>query len=683
MKKIIAIITIFTLLFSLCVPVFGATANEDHARVLELIKKRLPNSNLFDEFDSSSYKSGGKISYDFYWYNSDDKENFTSMQATVSESGFITSYYYNDSSKETYSSKPTIKKIDTDYAMEKCALLVEKLNPALIGIFTLSPNNTYDLNSRTHRFIVQRTENGIPVYGDTGFVTVDENADTILSFNMNYTEGITFPDFQNTISKEDAQKAFAEKIGMTLLYETEYLQGEPAPFVAYKVDASNTYINALSGETVNPVNPKYDIYLNNKNESLMQDSATGGAKPEFSEAELKELEKIAGLLNEDDACKMIKNDTALSVDKNASLTSSSLYSNGKDKYFYNMRFETDESEYINVTFDAKTGEVQSFNRSYSDYKNYEGKKADEALAKKYVAQLAPKYYSVDDCGKYRFEKCESNTFSFVRYENDIPFFYDKIQIRIAPDNGEILSYSVSHTDANFSYPDSILSRADACVKLFGQIDYDLFYYPACTKEDMEFCDTSYLLYMLDEEKNPTIKADSGNLAFDYESEKMGEYTDISGHWAESIINELAKYSIGFSENEFRPDDVIVQKDFVALLCAICAGYYPGIIGKNYNYTSAYDNAENMNIIKEGEKAPEEAVTREKAAIYMVRAIDLEKVAELDGIYRSLYEDVTENIGYISILTGMKIVSGYNGCFNPQREITRAEAMVMIYNYLSN
>ncbi len=683
MKKTLTIITLFCLIFTLCAPSYAARTDEAHAAVLESIKQRIPDTNSFDEFDSSSYKTGEKTAYNFSWYNSENEESFKSMQVNVTDSGFITSFHYNDSSKEVYSSKPSLKKLDTNTAMEKTISLIEKLNPVLIGKFTLSPRGTSDLNSKNHRFTLQRTENGIAVYGDTGYVTISENADVILSFNMQYTEGLSFPDCEKIISKEEAQKAFAEKIGMTLLYEMNYTENNPAPFVAYRIDAGREYIDALTGDVITPTEPKVEIFMD-KNESASADSALGAAKPSFSQAELDELEKISGLMDEDDASSVVKNNKTLSVSKDAALAYASLYADGKDNYFYNLRFETENGERINATLNAKNGEIKSFNRSYSDYRDYKDKTVDEALAKACVEALASDYYKADDSGEYRFENANNQSFTFVRYINDIPFFNDTITITIAPDTGAVLSYYFSRTEAEFPYPESLLTENEACEKLFEQVDYNLFYYPACSEEEKEYCDIAHLVYIPDENKNALIYADSGKLVYDEsESEVTGKYTDISGHWAEDIIKELAAYAIGFSDDKFRPDDVIVQKDFVELLTSVVARNYPVVIGKNHSYDSAYFYAGNRNIIKDGEKAPEEAVTREKAAVYMIRAIELEEVASLKGIYRSLYDDVTDNTGYISILSGMKILSGYNGLFNPQREMTRAEAMVMIYNYLSN
>jgi len=684
MKKLLAIITVLCFVLTLCTPGIAATTDEEHARVLQLIKSRIPDTQEFGEFDSSSYKNNGKTVYNFSWQQiSEDDEALKTMHISATESGIITSYNYNDFSKETHSSKPSLKKIDTQQAMKSCKELFAKINPIMEGKFELFARGSESLNSKTYNFGIQRTENGIPVYGDSGYVTLNEAADEIISFNITYTENVVFPDGGEVISKEDAQNKFAEKIGMTLLYEMSYSSDEPLPFVAYKLDTYNTYIDAVSGEAIKPISPKYDRYLS-KNEAAMDSAAPTVSAGGFSKAELSELEKISGLMTEEEAVDAVKNNPTLSLSKDTSLKYSSLYGAGDDKYIYNMRFETEAGDRMNVAFDAKTGEISSFNRSYAEYKDYKDKTADEAKAKQYVASLAPEYYSVDDSGDYRLEENNNPEFTFVRYVNNIPFYNDSISIRISPEDNALLSYYFSRTDVEFPYPDSILSEKEGCDRLFEQVDYDLYYYPACSAEKMDHCDIVHLVYILDESKNHTIYADSGNLVNSgSESEITGNYTDISGHWAEKIIKELAKYAIGFADDEFRPDDVIVQKDYIELLTSVVARNYPVVIAKNHNYENTYSYASRRNIIKPGEEAPEDAVTREKAAVYMIRAIDLEPVAQLENIYRPMYSDVTENTGYISLLTGMKIVNGFDGYFNPQKQITRAEAMVMIYNYLAN
>ena len=68
---------------------------------------------------------------------------------------------------------------------------------------------------------------------------------------------------------------------------------------------------------------------------------------------------------------------------------------------------------------------------------------------------------------------------------------------------------------------------------------------------------------------------------------------------------------------------------------------------------------------------------------MIRAMGAEKYAELSGIFKPMFPDISEKVGYISILAGMKVFCGdEKGNFNPKKQLTRAEAIMTIYNYLT-
>ncbi len=97
----------------------------------------------------------------------------------------------------------------------------------------------------------------------------------------------------------------------------------------------------------------------------------------------------------------------------------------------------------------------------------------------------------------------------------------------------------------------------------------------------------------------------------------------------------------------------------------------------------YRNSVRNNIISEDERNDEAAVTRENAAIYMIRAMGAEDYAKYNDIYVTPFNDMTENKGYVALLSAMGVVNGdENGNFNPLHEITRAESVIMIYNYLT-
>ena len=132
-----------------------------------------------------------------------------------------------------------------------------------------------------------------------------------------------------------------------------------------------------------------------------------------------------------------------------------------------------------------------------------------------------------------------------------------------------------------------------------------------------------------------------------------------------------------------PDEFITQKDFVSLINAVFYDRGPIVIAKEYDYTSAYRYINNRGVLKNEEYNPDGMVTRQMASVMLIRGMGLDEAAQLDGIYVPLFSDVTENIGYTSILGAMGVIKGdENKKFNPAVTLTRADAVIMLYNYLT-
>ena len=114
----------------------------------------------------------------------------------------------------------------------------------------------------------------------------------------------------------------------------------------------------------------------------------------------------------------------------------------------------------------------------------------------------------------------------------------------------------------------------------------------------------------------------------------------------------------------------------------------GLYGKHcaeYSDDEIYRILTDNKIMSGEEKTPESPITREKAFVYIIRFAGLEKVAELPDIYKVSYADgelLSEGkIGYAAILSGLGIVCGNGGKLRPQENLTRAEAVTMLYRYL--
>jgi len=670
MKKIISFMLIIAITLSLCVGVLGASGESDEvSHVLSLVKERIGETEEYDEFISSVSENGGVKRYTFRWSSSEKNLN-----VTASESGVILSYNKYDNSKPHEKLKPTINKMSQGEALGHARELIGKINPDIISDLRLT-TDTYDsLFDEGFSFRIQRLYHGVDVVGDTGYIRVNKDASQIESFNLNFTENVKFDELSESIERDAAIAGFKGKLGMVLSYKLDKDKAN----LQYSLKEPGKYISAITGEVVKPIKPEYAFYKNEAAmDSAMMGSAGGGSQ--FTEAELKNLEVMNTLLSRADAEALIKNNEILKIPSEATVSYfNTNYNDFLKKYFYGIEFfHKDFSAYACI--DAKDGELITFNR-YDKYEKEEYKE-NLSLARKLTETLSPKHYKADDSKKFRFEKVEGNTYTFLRYENDIPCFDNRIYITLN-NKGDVLSYNISFTEAEFESPEGVLSHDAACDSMIAQCGYGLYYIPACSEEGMKTCDIGILVYDTTN-KNTTIDAQTGkNYTHSEEEGFIGIYEDIEGHYAEEIINVLGAYGIGFEGKKFEPDKIITQEEYAALLVSALT-YGEGInLNKADKIISRYTTAVRDGLVTEAEKDEKAPVTRGFAAVMMIRALGFEEVASLEGIYLSEFTDVKENIGYISILKGMGVVNGFDGKFNPERNITRADAMSMIYNYLS-
>ena len=681
---------LFLLCFVLSFTPFATYANSESdevMRILASIKSRIPDTNEFDTFNSSYDKTENNLVYHFDWNKDSDDSSYKYMSISVNSEGIITSYNHYDSKFEKPVSKPSITRPVSDEILPLVIDEFNKINPSLMGNVVISKSdNRESLTSNEYTYNVQRIHNGVPVYNDSGYISYSILSGTIRSFNFNYTPNLSFPDSENVISYDDAVKNYNEKIGMKLVYNTDYSKSEKTVYLAYIPSDTTKYIDANSAEVVTPLRPsRYEGGMNSADKEAVSDSLTsgggGGFREELSDVEIKELEKVGLLISKDEAEKLIRENKLINAGDKYELARVNL-SHSDDEYYYQFSFESAEPaySYSNVNINAKNGKIRSIYQS-SDYGKDE-KEVGEDVAKDYVATLAPEYYSSDDCGKYRFESRNGNGFDFIRYENDIPYRDDGIYININPKDKRITSYNIRFSDVMFSATDGIIDKSYATERFLTFSDYKMYYYPSCSEANMKYCDTALLVYMPDMAKCSELYAENAEPVRLYAQTQIGDYADIHGHYAESIINKLSLYGIGFEEENFRPDEIICQKDFVALLVSVVSRNDAIILEKSMDYTPYYSRAGSLGIVKEGENSPESPVTRESAAVYMVRALGFEEVAKLDEIYVSKFNDVHTYVGYISILEGLGVVDGFGGTFNPYKNLTRADAMIMIYKYLS-
>ena len=687
MKKFLSLVLAAALCAASAVPALADSNSEKINEMLSVLKQRIGSTDEYDKFSGSVNAYGGETRYEFLWSKTDG-DNRSSMNITMNSDGVVTSYYtYGGGNGRD--GKASINRPDVSEALDAAISGFKKLNPDISENVKITSDGEYrSLTGDDFSFVLQRTQNGIPVADDDGWISVSADAKRVVSFSLNYTTGLKFEDSSKLISKEDAQNSFNEKFPMKLRYTTEYKDDKKSATLIYSPDSEyNQYISATSGEVITREYRRHRFGGGDMKASesmAAMDMADNG----FSEAEIKNLDTINGLIDLDKAEKIILTSKVINANSAYKLTEHALCRDwyDEDKYIYRLEFERtsgDEDYWLDAEVDAKSGDILSFYISENRGNEKAKLNVKQGYEKAYAALevLAPTHFGENmDYLLDGDDKDSSGNYVFFRYVNGIEFADNSVRISVDMASGKIISYRIGYDDIEFPSADGVISAEDAGKRLFEQVGYDVWYIPIYEDDK-----PAKALAVYDTDSyDLTLDAFSGELKYKGESEKVGEYTDIENHYAKDAIEALAKFGIGFADSEFKPDINITQADFVTLLNAAFNDYGPIVIYKGISYNDIYDDAIADGIVKEDEYSPDADVTRDLAAKMMVRALGFEEVATLDGIYVPIFADVSaDSVGFTSILGAMGVIKGdENGNFNPNGTVTRADAAIMLYNYLS-
>ena len=167
-------------------------------------------------------------------------------------------------------------------------------------------------------------------------------------------------------------------------------------------------------------------------------------------------------------------------------------------------------------------------------------------------------------------------------------------------------------------------------------------------------------------------------------------TDISGHWAEKNITELAALGAvsGYPDGSFKPDNKITRSEFTVIL--VKAFELEPKSGKVFSDTVSHwakdsiATAASYGIINgydENTFGPDDTITREQMAAMIVNAAKLTPgSAELSFTDRNSISDWSRESMAAAVQNG--IISGYpDNTVRPQGNATRAEAVTVIINAL--
>ncbi|MBR5468276.1 MAG: S-layer homology domain-containing protein [Firmicutes bacterium] len=629
--------------------------------VLEKIKDRVGNTDEYENFYSDVYGGGVENVYAFDWSTEGDERKTLSVTAT--DDGIITNYYKYQYEEYLQEESGVSARAEM---MAKAENLLEELNPDLDLVIK---NGNY---GKGNMFSVQRVENGVPVYNQQGYVTLNSDGSEITEFYVDYTGDYKIESVSKTISKDEAEKFFAEKIGLELVYRKDYGKDNVEIYMAYAPKETGVYINALDGSKFSPTYYRYNFATEAAASPAM--TADGAAEEEkLSVAEMKEFEKISGLMTGEELFEILKTKDVLEMPKESSMSYYDFYHKGDDEYNVSITFSTNNGN-GSATMNAKTGDIVSYNY----YVSGEGKEMSESTGTAKAVKV------LKALGGEKAEEFEKATFNsdkwgaavgFTRYHGGIECEFDGARVGFNAD-GTVRNYYLNYTDARFPSRANAITKEVALGNIFDGASYELVYMSDSDKQKFV---PVYMFKAYDVSIN-AITGEFVNDVKDFEDISFEEYyTDIANSPAKEEIIKLAEYGIYFADDAFRPTENIKQKDIIAILHNVF-GYETGAIGED-TYETVYRYAKRNGVIKKGEENRNAAVTKMDAAKFIVRYLGYEDVAELD-IYAPEFSDLKENKGYASILGGMGIMSGdENGNFSPDEVVKREDIAEIAVNII--
>ena len=700
---------------------------------LTVVKKRVKIPDRLTEFNYSMSTSYGTEAFTFTWRDKEYKESIEIFYAN----DIILSYNYYDNRDNGKDVKQSFAQLTDAQLIDYAKKAFKMLDPDLANKGKYSVDSI-DLFGDTAAVKLDRMENGVAVEGNGGTIVVNKNTGELVSMNIEwFWNGTKYDSTASKLTADEARAKYKSLTTLTPIYRivSEYNEKtdkyEQKAVLLY-LPSFTDEIDAVTGKPSTIWNDMdNDKGIRNFSSYYYNSMADGGVETaadvaceeadddgvEFTEAELKEITADEGLLKKDEITALLNKDKYTKMPDYVSLNYANLYKNeDTGEYSYEMTYvggQYDEYEqpvedegtdeagnnvsnsaekptnepyfYMSVKVNAKTGKVDNFSKSRDT--SFDSSKEYPVKANAKIAEAAAKHFYGDIFGEYKAdesnsEPCDfytdrngkkiytesSRNYRFNRYVNGVKVEGDYICISVDI-TGDVESISYGYSDVKFpSVPK--FDNDKAFEQLFKQIKLR-YYYDGYYKKDGTA--KTYLLYDINDytldSKYRVVEWDGTPLPA--ERDDNTDYTDISGIAQENAIKTLARYGITLEtkNGKFDPNAKLTDKEFATVIYKATRNYVPYYV-------------EDGNYQKE-EKAV--TLTKKEAAKVFVDVYGGSDYAELKGIYRAPFKDVAvsdDYVGYIAIAKALGFASAdKNGNYSPNKVLTRAQAMQMIYDYI--
>jgi len=734
-KKVIALALALVLAFSslngfIPVEAENAFSEEKMTEALVQVKGKLDIGDEYTEFNYNYNEYSGNGRYYFNWSNEDGS---LYINVNADENGRIYSYSKSYDYELINERQGTLPTYIGEELIPKAEEWIAALEPALKGKLKIQ-NCRYQTYRQAYNLSFVRIENGIDMNDNGVSVVIDAFDGEIYSYNINWNFEVSIPSADNLIGEKEASKKVGEKVKMNLAYRIGYdNEGKEKVFLAYTPDKGYVAVDAKNGKIYTEKvywgsGTDFDYGFNETTDEVALDAEgeyiVNGKSVRLSESEIKKIDEIKDILTSEEAINLIKNNKKLYIDQNLTGATCRLYSEDGE-YFWRINL-SDERPYddtadyydyyranANASINAKTGKLIYFYASTrNNYYYYDDAYAtfDPKYTKKQCKNIFDEFLKETDPDKYEYlksinvsedmvyiydyedfgvkeTKIGGYSFGYNRYYKNVPFEGNGASGAVEAVSGKIISYNVNWSDAEVPEPDKAIGEERAFDSYINYDGFDLVYelvhkYEKTSKYYGTEVDAKARLVYRTQINPQLVDAFTGN-QLDWNGDEYKpagvsfKYTDINGTKYERSIKLLADMGYGLDGEEFKPSEKITNADFEALLMVRYGGY-------RY-YDMAISEGADEEDDEEVASDDETKVTRQEAAMLIIKAMGAEKLAKMD-IFKTGYSDEkkidSENIGAVALCKGLNIIGAKSGKkFKPNATITRGEAADMVIKML--
>jgi len=667
------------------------------------------NYNVF----SSGYNNyNDRETWSLNWTTKDESGGSFNAQVDVTTGEIVYMNYWKPSSVAS----PSVPKYSYEEAKAIAEELVNKLLKDKLDQLRLQSQNEQiipliDYGHTSYTLQWKRVANGVLFPSNGVSVTVNADDGSIAGFSLTWTKA-NIPDLNGVISQTEAREIFAKNKLLELQYyinsgirpvDSRSKDSAKSAQLVYKIsnDSYNGYIDAKTGEPLK-LNPGEWIYV----DSLLDNvGGMGSASKEMSDQaltpeELKEIEDTAKLLTQEAAIANVKK--WVEIPENIKLQSANLGLDGaaNPKRVWSLNWSSEENDsykYVYARVDASTGEVLSFNVYSSDQGSNDAKAIDrtaaKAIADDFLKRIQPnraqqvEYVELQEYGQIYPMEQQTHYFSYQRLVNGVPVPGNGFSISVDSKTQKVTGYDMNFADVIFPAVSQAMSQKQGEDTFLTKRPLDLKYVQVY--KNGQLSDIRLVYYpRVDNEYTVSNMMDAKTGEFlDWQGKPLKEqprpysFKDIAGNFAEEEIKLLGQAgAFGEYKDQFKPDENV---NLESLLRAM-------IVAKNGAWSNSdLTDEELLKYVQEQGWLKESAslndqVTREFMAKLVVRMEQLEKVAQMEGIFQVPYDDIandSENLGYIALAKGLKIVNVEGNHFEPAKKVTRAEAAYAIVKAL--